>query len=326
MNAIRPLERFPIISTHSIDEAEDVLSRSVTDTHITRVRDRSRFELQMNGTNLGHASLLYNRMGTGISKDVRLHNDSVLFVYGGNAPVTLVFDRESVVLSPRKGAVVLPATIKRIERSAGSEAFALRLPLSGLLHHFEKLTAQTLHGSLTFEHGADLTHGPGAMLHQVLNSFFYELDHNVELLNNPRICKYYDNMLFTAVLSLPHDQTEKLYEDHGDKIVPGLVRRTEEYMRAYLKEPISITDLLKISGSSRRTLFSAFRKTRNYTPMEFLAEQRLQSARSRLLKPHADDTITSIAMDCGFFHQGRFSQLYKNRFGERPSDTLCRTK
>jgi transcriptional regulator GlxA family with amidase domain len=129
-------------------------------------------------------------------------------------------------------------------------------------------------------------------------------------------------MLLTALLSLPHNQREKLLEDRRYQVSPGLVRRAEEYMQANLEEAISIIDLLQICGCSRRALFSAFRNARGYTPMEFLTEQRLQSARNRLLKPQWEASVASIALDCGFTHLGRFSQVYRKRFGERPSDTL----
>ena len=89
----------------------------------------------------------------------------------------------------------------------------------------------------------------------------------------------------------PHNQNKKLYEDRSYQVAPGLVRRAEEYMRAHLGEAISIIDLLQVSGWSRRALFSAFRNTRGYTPMEFLTEQRLQKARNRLLKPLEEASV-----------------------------------
>jgi transcriptional regulator GlxA family with amidase domain len=56
--------------------------------------------------------------------------------------------------------------------------------------------------------------------------------------------------------------------------------------------------------------------------MEFLTEQRLQNVRERLLKPHPEASVTSTALDYGFINLGRFSQVYRKRFGEYPSDTL----
>jgi transcriptional regulator GlxA family with amidase domain len=156
----------------------------------------------------------------------------------------------------------------------------------------------------------------------MMNYLVYELEHNERLMKNPSLLKSYDHMLLTALLSLPHNQREKINEDHRYQVAPGLVRRSEEYMRAHLKEAISIIDLLRICGCSRSVLFAAFRNARGYTPMEFLTEQRLQSAREKLLTSHLEASVSSIALDCGFINLGRFSQVYRKRFGERPSDTL----
>ncbi len=75
-------------------------------------------------------------------------------------------------------------------------------------------------------------------------------------------------------------------------------------------------------SSSRRALFSAFRQYRDCTPMQFLAERRLQAARQALTSPYPGDTVTSIAYSCGFSHLGRFSDTYRKRFGGTPSETL----
>jgi len=72
----------------------------------------------------------------------------------------------------------------------------------------------------------------------------------------------------------------------------------------------------------RSVLFSAFRKARGYTPMEFLTDERLQSARERLLKSNFESSVALIALECGFINLGRFSQYYRKRFGELPSETL----
>ncbi|MBW2433278.1 MAG: helix-turn-helix transcriptional regulator [Deltaproteobacteria bacterium] len=201
-----------------------------------------------------------------------------------------------------------------------------RTSLSDLLHHFEELTARHHRGSLIFDHSIDLTNGPGAMVKRLLNYMVHELEHNDRVLKNPSLLKSYDHMLLTALLSLPHNQREKLYENHRYQVAPNLVHHAEEYMRAHLKEAISIIDLLRICGCSRSVLFAAFRNARGYTPMEFLSEQRLQSAREKLLTGHLEASVSSIALDCGFIHLGRFSQVYRRRFGERPSDTLRKGK
>ena len=318
----KPLAKFPIVSTNRIEKAEFAITRSLADVSIKRVADRERFELQMNAVNIRRTSLVFNRFGTDTKIKAGLLGDPVLFVIGGSAPTKFSLDKESVVVSPRKAAMITPAKQMQIERAESSEILVLRTSFSDLLRHFEKLTARHHRGSLIFDHSIDLTNGPGAMLKRMMNYLVYELEHNDRVMKNPSLLKSYDHMLLTALLSLPHNQREKINEDHRYQVAPDLVRRSEEYMRAHLKEAISIIDLLRICGCSRSVLFAAFRNARGYTPMEFLTEQRLQSAREKLLTWHPEASVSSIALDCGFINLGRFSQVYRKRFGERPSDTL----
>jgi transcriptional regulator GlxA family with amidase domain len=59
-------------------------------------------------------------------------------------------------------------------------------------------------------------------------------------------------------------------------------------------------------------------------PRATLARLRLQAARARLLAATEADSVTAIALDCGFAHLGRFAVAYRRAYGERPSETLAR--
>jgi AraC-like DNA-binding protein len=102
------------------------------------------------------------------------------------------------------------------------------------------------------------------------------------------------------------------------------VRRAEEIMEAELAEPLTIRSLADTLGLSPRRLQQAFQTVRGRTPREVLSEMRLEAARQRLLAPAEGDTVSAIALDCGFAHFGRFARAYGRRFGERPSETLRR--
>jgi transcriptional regulator GlxA family with amidase domain len=53
---------------------------------------------------------------------------------------------------------------------------------------------------------------------------------------------------------------------------------------------------------------------------------RLERAREHLLSAGLSDTVTSIALDCGFVHLGRFPATYRMAFGELPTETLARSR
>jgi AraC-like DNA-binding protein len=326
MKRIKPLSRFSIINTNRVEEAEFKLSQTLTNLQIKRINDRRSFQLEMNAFNLGSSSLVYNQFGVNTKIEIGPDIDYTLFVIGRGVPCTIYVDREPVVVSPQKAAILTRGRKVQIERPKNSEAIVLRASMSDIWHHFVELTARHHRGSLIFDRSVDLIKGPGAMLKRHINCLIDELEHNDQVVKNPVLRKSYDHKLLTALLSLPHNKRETLLEDRRRQVAPGIVRRAEEYIRAHSKEAISIIDLLRICGCSRRVLFSAFRNARGYTPMEFLTEQRLQRVREILLKPHPQASVADIAVDCGFRHLGRFSQFYWKRFGERPSDTLRKGK
>src|SRR5262249_32667577 len=61
-----------------------------------------------------------------------------------------------------------------------------------------------------------------------------------------------------------------------------LVRRAEDYVLAYLGEPLSVLDLCRELGVSERTLAQAFREVRGLTPMAYFKAVRLNEVRLEL--------------------------------------------
>jgi AraC-like DNA-binding protein len=104
------------------------------------------------------------------------------------------------------------------------------------------------------------------------------------------------------------------------------VRKAEEIMRARSDEPLSMAELACEVGVGLRSLQLAFIEARAMEPRDVLLRLRLERARERLLKPGPTDTVTSIALDCGFAHLGRFPAAYRIAFGELPAETLARAR
>ncbi|MDM0012970.1 anthranilate 1,2-dioxygenase regulatory protein AndR [Variovorax sp. J22P168] len=108
----------------------------------------------------------------------------------------------------------------------------------------------------------------------------------------------------------------------GPGIAPACVHRAEAYMQAHVDEPLCLADIAQAAQVPVRTLLDAFKRFRDHAPMQYLKELRLELARRRLQRPDAATRVSSVALDCGFLHLGRFSQAYSRRFGESPSVTL----
>ena len=102
----------------------------------------------------------------------------------------------------------------------------------------------------------------------------------------------------------------------------GCVRRAESFIESHAEEPLRLADIAEAAGVPARTLLDAFKRFREISPMQHLRDVRLDRAHQRLRSGGPGTRVSTVALDCGFAHLGRFSQAYQDRFGEAPSATL----
>ena len=80
--------------------------------------------------------------------------------------------------------------------------------------------------------------------------------------------------------------------------------------------------LAKKVNISERSLYSHFKRYTKTSPYQFHLRSRLLKAREQIISEIGyDETIAYHAVNSGFFHLSRFSSLYKDIFGELPSNT-----
>lgn len=111
----------------------------------------------------------------------------------------------------------------------------------------------------------------------------------------------------------------------ADKAANARLERLESFIRSRPFAPLSLVDLAQIAGVTPRTLSAICRRNRGVSPMELLRNLRLEGAREKLLSDE-DASITAIALEHGFWHLGRFSAYYRERFGELPRQTGSRVR
>ena len=124
---------------------------------------------------------------------------------------------------------------------------------------------------------------------------------------------------------------KNLLEDHhaNDRKDYGVrteIRRLCEYLKTHLEDQINLTTMEKISGLSSRSLQYGFRKYFGCRPCEWLRNERLNLAKTKLTNSNDNMNITTLVYDLGFPSASLFSKYYKEKFGEKPSETLARKK
>ncbi|MGD9920311.1 MAG: helix-turn-helix domain-containing protein [Pseudorhodoplanes sp.] len=144
-------------------------------------------------------------------------------------------------------------------------------------------------------------------------------------LSHPRVSSHLDATMMALMLaSFPHRFRER-YDRAAEPCAPYYVHRAEDYIRAHLRDPISIEDLVAASDVGARSLFSGFRRFRGLAPMAYVKTLRLELAFDMLKRADpAECSVTQIALACGFSHMSKFARDFAARFGERPGAVLGR--
>ncbi len=115
--------------------------------------------------------------------------------------------------------------------------------------------------------------------------------------------------------------------DGSAEAVPAYLCDAVDFIASNLAEPLSVRHVAAALGVSERTLQWAFQRHFGLAIMTFVRQRRLEQANRKLLAADVDAmTVTTVAMDSGFQHLGRFSSAYRQCFGEYPSESLRRAR
>jgi AraC-like DNA-binding protein len=130
--------------------------------------------------------------------------------------------------------------------------------------------------------------------------------------------------LLLGVLGGAHD-FEPSQSDRNRQAQTLIVKIAEEFALSQSDDHLYVSDLCKVAGVSERTLEYAFKAVMRLTPVTYLIRLRLHRVRRVLLAAtQGSTTVSTEALNWGFWHFGEFSRAYKDCFGELPSDTLRR--
>ena len=101
------------------------------------------------------------------------------------------------------------------------------------------------------------------------------------------------------------------------------IQSAKDFILSNLGSQLSIPEICAIADCSVRTLQYGFLEHYNLTPVQFIKYHRINEARRQLIAASADEqSVGQIARSLGLKHQGRFSEDYREMFGELPSQTL----
>jgi AraC-like DNA-binding protein len=167
--------------------------------------------------------------------------------------------------------------------------------------------------------------GPGLSLFRIVCLLRDEALTNGSISNQHRFVSSIEDLLVRLLTHSLEAGTQSAADTGVPSSACGLVERAKAFMLANLTHQISTADVAKACRVSTRTLFSGFQRTLHKGPKTWLIEKRLDKVHETLCQePATAGTVTEIALMWGFNHLGRFSNSYRRRFGESPSQTMRR--
>jgi transcriptional regulator GlxA family with amidase domain len=89
-----------------------------------------------------------------------------------------------------------------------------------------------------------------------------------------------------------------------------------EMMEANIAEPLSLVQIARYAGLSRRQIERLFRRNLGRSPARYYLEIRLDRARHLLIQ--SDAPIVEVAVACGFVSASHFSKCYRELYGRSP--------
>ena len=326
-----PLPSLTRLATRDINEVHDHMSRMFC-PHDLRVEggnpplafrhhQASLKSVTFNATDYGNP---YGRVVVNIPPTDVLY--LVQFSLRGVAQITQ--DNATFELHPGQMCVLGPDAKVRQMFGDGYKHFTVKMDKSGL----EAILAQELGfrpGDLHFSPQPVRLEGAAAAFAQLVRTVCDNLDSGIETglsgFNHARASGAVEETLQRLLLAaVPHNHSD-LFDAPASCPAPYYVRRVEEFIHEQAQAPITLEEMIVVSGVSARSLHAGFRRFRNTTPMLYLKNHRLDLAR-RQLREGADTgvSVTEVALACGFTHLSKFARDYLERFGERPSMTLKR--
>jgi AraC-like DNA-binding protein len=318
-----PLLHFPVISTRSLEEARDAVTRVYLPHDLTARDDR--VDMTLNAVSDHHFTLGYltYHASTELVMPPTENCYHVNLTTAGETDADRTDGARERTLAEERGLVLSPVQRNTVRWTPQAEQLILKIPRSSLETHLGELLGHPVTEVVDFSFGLDLTAGAGRSLLHAVRFLAAELDRPDGLAQMPLAREQLEAFVMTQLLHAGrHQYTDELLAP-AESVRLGRLGPIVEYMEANADEPLTPQELARVGCMSVRTLHASFQQTFGESPMSYLRRIRLDHVRAELLRSDPSRVrVIDVAMRWGFFHQSRFAQQYRDHFGELPSQTL----
>ena len=323
LTSVEVFGRHPVVSSRDLDVARQALSEAYLPMDFPKASTSTSLDMSLNVIKVGRVTAGYLRFGDAMRiQTVEAANYHVDIPLGGKARMQAA-RRHPVYGTPKTAAIFAPGLPVDLDCDDDFAQIALMLPKAGLQAELESLLGHSLRKPLEFSTALDLASAPGSTVIQALQLIDVASDQEDGMLQHPLAAHRLEQVLMhSLLLAQPHNYSDML------RATPPLagarsVSEAVDLMRARPAHAWTAAELAAASLTSVRSLQENFRRSLGTSPMRYLRDFRLEHVHEELLAAEPGSvTVTEVAARWGFVHHGRFASAYRQRFAERPSDTI----
>jgi AraC-like DNA-binding protein len=306
--------------TNDLDEAREHVGRN-WERHRSQLWRCGGYELSWHQVDLKNVSLSYMHTSGGLRVDCGPVGDTYRLTMPEEGGAVCRIDGTTVEATVARGALYRPGQ----ELNLNIDTYrSLLLAFDG--EFARKSIERRFEASPVYPVGIALDAPAPAALRSLCRWMGQELDRpESALLASTRVSASLERALLALFLdaveaNAPAVEAGTLDAGHAH------VQRIEEWLDVHFAEPIGVEDMAAAAEVSVRAMQDAFRRLRGCTPTEALLRRRMEHAHRTLRAGAPGTTVTDAAFESGVFHLGRFAERYARMYGERPSETLARSR
>lgn len=286
--------------------------------------DSGPLSYQLNYAFLQNTGISWGRCNRDMEIDVQGFESSYKLHFFQSGSSSYTWPDQTVNSANRCAVILSPGRDLKI-RHRDFSAFSIMIERKFLEEEFSNRQCAPLKDPLFFNPVLRLDSPVGSSVQRMVMLLIAELEQPESMIRkSPLALEQFEKSLVNVLLSgHEHNYSDNL-EKFGDCTNQGRIKKVEDFVDSHLAESLSIDLLARVAGVGARSLQQNFRRYRNTSPIAFVQTRRLLKARQVFLAPLPRTNVTGTALSVGFSSISRFSGLYKNTFGETPSQTLNR--
>lgn len=319
------LQEHAIVDTGDLAVAVDVTSQLLGRCQVApEPKLRNEFQCRLNAIQFLDVTMAYldYAVATRVSVPVSTDCYSVHMTSAGHASV--VIDGEELHITPFFALVISPGTSYTLHLEQDSPQTIVRIEREAVERQLSRMLGSRLPEPIVFEHVGDLTTDTAARWHGALQILSNEVLSPGSLIQQGYGAGSLEELIISTLLYVQESNYSERLRSRPKQSGRVAVRRSIEYIERHLAEPITLGDIAEYVQMSPRSIQAGFRSDLDTTPIAFIRDRRLDAVRRSLLAaiPGEGINVTEAASRWGFTHLGNFSIVYRQRFGESPSQTL----